>query len=312
VQRNLRAWLRSFLGTALPVFALLVLFELSARALGETTVLLNSLGLWMSAQEFLLSVAAFAFVNLPLVFAEVFWPGSKTKRNYLVAVKFWLMFLVVRYGWSKIAISLRASLGVVPLIAWKVEGNAGAPAHPIVIAIGIVVSLGLYDFLYYWFHRAQHHFAVLWRFHRVHHSIVNLNCLNSYHHVVEDVLRFPFVTIPLAFLLKVDVPQLVLLSAFVTTWGQYIHSDTRINLGRLGPVFADNAYHRVHHSNLEGHRNKNFAAFFPIWDQVFGTYQRYDRDSFPAVGLVDLPPPVTVRDYLFMPFRKLKGRGVVS
>jgi mRNA-degrading endonuclease RelE of RelBE toxin-antitoxin system len=33
------------------------------------------------------------------------------------------------------------------------------------------------------------------------------------------------------------------------TWGQYIHSDIRIHLDKLSLVFADNAYHRVHHQH---------------------------------------------------------------
>jgi len=303
---------RDFFRTTLPVLTLLLLFEIAARASRETTDLLNSLGLWVSAQESLSSIVAFAIVNLPLMLAERYWPGTNSKRNYPVGAKFWFVFLVITYGWSKIATLLMAKLGLVPVVLWNVQNDSGAVTHSFVIALGILVSIWAFDFFYYWFHRAQHHFEMLWRFHRIHHSIVHLNCLNSYHHVLEEMFRFPFITVPLAFLLKVDVPQLVLLSAFVATWGQYIHSDTRIHLGKLGPVFADNAYHRIHHSVLQHHFSKNFAAFFPVWDKIFGTHQERAREELPAVGLDDLPPSITVFDYLFMPFRKMQKRGGAS
>jgi len=306
-----KAWFPSLLRALLLVLVLLVSFELAARLSHKTTDLLNSLGLWVSVQELISSIVAFAFVILPLVLAERIWPGTNSKRNYLPGAKFWLAYLVVAYGWSKIAILLTAKLGFVPVLNWKIQDDSGGAVHLLVVALGILIPMWTFDFFYYWFHRAQHRFDVLWRFHRVHHSIVDLNCLNSYHHVLEEMFRFPFIAVPLALLLKVDVPQLVLLSAFVTTWGLYIHSDTRINFGALGWVFGDNVNHRMHHSIA--HFNKNFAAFFPIWDRLFGTYQRPERNTFPPVGLEKVAPPSGVVDYVFMPFRrKTESSSAVS
>ena len=296
----LNIWLRSFYGVTLPACALLLFFELAARVSRETPHLLNSLNLWPSARELLSSIVVFAIVNIPLMLAERLWPGTNSRRNYLDGAKFWLIFIVVTYCWSKIAILLSGMLQSAPLIAWKIQSDRGAA----VVALGILLPVFVFDLFYYWFHRAQHYFAGLWRFHRVHHSIVNLNCLNSYHHTSEEILRFPFIAIPLAFLLTVDVPQLVLLSAFVAVWGQYIHSDTRVHLGQLHSVFVDNAYHRIHHSTQGQHFNKNFAAFFSVWDKLFGTYQKPERGGLPAVGFAGVRPPRTVSDYLFMPFQQ--------
>lgn len=301
----LTIWLRPVYKVTFPVIALLVLFELSAQASRKAMVELSSLNLWLSVQELLSSVVAFALINIPLILAERIWPGTTSRRRYLEGAKFLLVFLVVTYCWSKAANLLIGELQLQPLFAWKIQNDSGGAAHTFVIALGTLISVWTFDFLYYWFHRAQHHFPMLWRFHRVHHSIVHLNCLNSYHHAFEEILRFPFITIPLAVLLKVDVPQLVLLSAFVVAWGQYIHSDTRVHLGKLSPVFADNAHHRIHHAVLDRHFNKNFAAFFPVWDRLFGTYEEPQQGcGLPAVGLADVPPPRTVSDYLFMPFRQ--------
>ena len=300
-----KAWFPSLLKATLLVFGLLLSFELAARLSHQTTDLLNSLGFWVNVQELLASIVAFAFVILPLVIAERVWPGTTSKRDYVAGAKYWLAYLVVAYGWSKITVLLIAKLGLVPVLAWKIQDDSGGAIHPIVVALGILVPMWTFDFFYYWFHRAQHRFGVLWRFHRVHHSIVHLNCLNSYHHVFEEMFRFPFIAVPLALLLKVDVPQLVLLSAFVSTWGLFIHSDTRINFGAFGWVFGDNVNHRMHHS-IE-HFNKNFAAFFPIWDRLFGTYQKPERDTLPPVGLENVPPPGSGLDYVFMPFRRAQS-----
>ena len=43
--------------------------------------------------------------------------------------------------------------------------------------------------------------------------------------------------------------------------------------------------HRIHHSRLAGDRDKNFAAYFPIWDVIFGTYRAPVNDQFPPSGV---------------------------
>ncbi len=54
--------------------------------------------------------------------------------------------------------------------------------------------------------------------------------------------------------------------------------------------------HRVHHSQLEEHWDKNFGNMFTWWDHIFGTYYRGDAVN-DSVGLVDNP---------------LAGRGVLE
>jgi sterol desaturase/sphingolipid hydroxylase (fatty acid hydroxylase superfamily) len=43
--------------------------------------------------------------------------------------------------------------------------------------------------------------------------------------------------------------------------------------------------HRIHHSVLPQHRDKNYAVWFPLWDVLFGTYYHPARDEFPPTGV---------------------------
>jgi sterol desaturase/sphingolipid hydroxylase (fatty acid hydroxylase superfamily) len=289
---GLRKWLA--------VACLLAAFELSAKFSGDAAAVLCLLGLPAWPRELLTSVAAFAAVTWPLLVAEHFYPATNSRREYARGAVYWLISLVAIYLSSKAAVFVIGAMGVHPWFQWRSTSASSALA----IAFGILLWSWAYDFFYYWFHRAQHRFPLLWRFHRVHHSIEHMNCLNSYHHVLELLLRLPLVTLPLAMLLRVDTPQLVLLSGLIAAWGYYIHSDTRIHLGAIGySLLADNRFHRVHHSTDPAHRDRNFAGFLPLWDVIFGTYQR-PGEEFPAVGLDDLSEPATVRDYLTIPFKR--------
>ncbi len=44
-------------------------------------------------------------------------------------------------------------------------------------------------------------------------------------------------------------------------------------------------WHRLHHSIEPQHADRNFAAFFPIFDIVFGTYSKPQSGEYPATGL---------------------------
>lgn len=301
---KMSAWPRSVVKAMFPLCALLLLFEVAARCSRKVMELLGSLSIWVGAQELLSVIVPFVIINIPLIFAERVWPGTNCRRAYLQGAKFWLVYIVVTYYWSKVATLISAKLQLTPLLVWNVGSDSDTVVAATVTGFAILASVFVFDGFYYWFHRTQHHFASLWRFHRVHHSITHLNCINSYHHPVEEMLRFPFIAIPLALLLKIDTPQLMLVSAFVAAWGQYIHSDTSVHLGRAHAFFADNAYHRIHHSDVQRHFHKNFAAFFSAWDKLFGTYQEPQRGGLPTVGLADIRPPRTVVDYLLMPFRQ--------
>lgn len=263
-----------------------------------------ALGLWQPASDFLIAVIAFLFAVMPLMVFEKIYPGTNAARGYLKGMGFWAISLLVTYAWSKIAILIIGSLDVSPLLVWKVPSESGFSIKSFIVGFGIVLSMWIFDFFYYWFHRAQHKFSVLWRFHRVHHSIQNLNCVACYHHPFEEIFRFPFVSLPLLFFVRIDVQSLVFVSAFAASWGYFIHSDSRVQFGAIGnTLLGDNYYHRVHHSLDVSHWNKNFAAFFPMWDRIFGTYCRPPRHYLPSVGLDNLSTPHTVSEYVMTPFR---------
>jgi sterol desaturase/sphingolipid hydroxylase (fatty acid hydroxylase superfamily) len=161
------------------------------------------------------------------------------------------------------------------------------------------------DVFYYWLHRAQHGVPVLWRFHRVHHSIEEMSAVSSYHHIAEETMQYFAVVIPIALFLKIDaeaVPWLV--TTLVGTHNYFIHSSMNVNIGPLRYIFADNHYHRIHHSLEPQHFNKNFGTATPWWDIVFGTAYFPKRGEWPKTGLSDVPEPRTVKDYITLPFRK--------
>jgi sterol desaturase/sphingolipid hydroxylase (fatty acid hydroxylase superfamily) len=191
-----------------------------------------------------------------------------------------------------------ALTGFAPLGFFDIYSLAGGLASGIVIAYA-------HDFFYYWVHRAQHHFPILWRFHAVHHSIRHMSAPGGYGHVTEELFRALITFLPIAYLFRVETALVVTVGLMLH--GAYIHSSTSIRFGRAAWLINDARCHRIHHSMEPEHRDKNFGSLTLIWDRLFGTAHFPRGNEWPEVGLEDQPHPATVSDFLFRPFRSVPG-----
>jgi sterol desaturase/sphingolipid hydroxylase (fatty acid hydroxylase superfamily) len=176
------------------------------------------------------------------------------------------------------------------------------PEYAAIIAV-IPMPFFIYDFFYYWFHRLQHK-KLLWPQHKLHHTDHHLNVTTAYRgHWLEDTLRAPLLLMPMGLAFVVTPFQAALVTLVFLHWTLFLHSNLRISMGPLTPIFTGPQYHRIHHSIEPHHQNKNFAAIFPVWDIIFGTYYRPKPSEFPDTGVVGEESNVTTREMLWGPFR---------
>lgn len=190
-------------------------------------------------------------------------------------------------------------LGVAPLFSLPAAfGWAGAAAMVLTMLAGAFVS----DFFFYWCHRAQH--AWLWRFHAVHHSVRDLNALTSYHHPSAIVVETAMIAAPVSLLFGESAAASGAMVVLLWVQVVFLHSPTRLHLGPLRMLFADNRFHRIHHSMEPRHFDKNFGAFTTLWDRLFGTAWYPAPGEWPAVGVAGVEPPASLRQWLLMPFRE--------
>lgn len=146
----------------------------------------------------------------------------------------------------------------------------------------------IYDFFYYWFHRAQHVVPVLWSQHKLHHSEVSVNVSsNLRHHWLESPLRVFLVAFPVGVLFNQKPVTIAWIVNIAMLWSFFIHMNIRLRLGPLTGVFAGPQVHRIHHSIERKHTDCNFAAYLPIFDIMFGTWVHPKPDTWPATGLHD-------------------------
>ena len=154
---------------------------------------------------------------------------------------------------------------------------------PMQILIAFVVS----DFLGYVSHYLRHRIEPLWFFHMTHHSQRHLNPFTTKRtHIVEHLFSKGLIRwIPLA-VMGSPIETWLIFYWVMAVWDYFVHSNLRISLGFLRWILVSPQYHRIHHSTLEKHHDKNFGDKLVIWDLVFGTAYM-NPSEYPATGVDD-------------------------
>jgi sterol desaturase/sphingolipid hydroxylase (fatty acid hydroxylase superfamily) len=183
-----------------------------------------------------------------------------------------------------------------------------APNNLLEKIFSILFYLLMVDFFYYWLHRWQHKISFLWEEHKFHHSDVSLNVTSARRvHWLEDTLVLIFIFIPMGILFNIEPEELALIGFIDILWLHFTHMNLRLELGVFSSVIVGPQHHRVHHSFAPEHIDKNFAAFFPIWDILFGTYCPAKKGEFPPTGLTDKSTYNNLWEANILPFKEWSG-----
>jgi len=149
-------------------------------------------------------------------------------------------------------------LGLAGVAVWVSSGPFPSLARheptPLAAAALVIASLFASDFLYYWYHRAQHRFQLLWAIHELHHADSELNVTTSY--------RTYWLEAPVQAIL-IATPTLVL-------------------FGDLGPGHALAFFVAAQFFLIFSHCN--FRLSLGPLSRLFGSYYAPARGEFPPTG----------------------------
>lgn len=199
-----------------------------------------------------------------------------------------------------IALFNTAVLGVVfgwvtVMVADWTEQHQYGLLHALGLAgpVRFVLALVLLDGWTYVWHRANHTFPLLWRFHRMHHSDrrMDVTTATRFHlgeHVGSSVLRLGLIP-----LLGFEVWNLVVYDTLVLAITQFHHAD--ISIGRwdrwLRWLIVTPYMHKVHHSNWRPETDSNYSTVLSVWDRLAGTFRMRSDPKTIVFGLEEFTAP---------------------
>ena len=147
-----------------------------------------------------------------------------------------------------------------------------------------IVALVLYDFCYYWVHRAGHEVNLFWASHVIHHSSEDFNLATA---LRQSATGFYFkwaFYLPLA-VLGIPTKVFVVVALIDLLYQYWVHTQLVGRMGFLERFLVTPSNHRVHHGQNDYCIDKNYGGIFSIWDQIFGTYADERDDERVVYGV---------------------------
>ena len=141
------------------------------------------------------------------------------------------------------------------------------------ILFQVFLAFFLSEFIWYWFHRAEHRWLIIWRVsgHGAHHSFKNLGAINygANHPLEYFVLLVPSAIVELLFGAGAAIGGAAIL---LVAQASIVHSNIPLNSGVIGWLLTTNRYHIHHHSMVIEESNTNYGCAVILWDRLFGTF----------------------------------------
>lgn len=170
------------------------------------------------------------------------------------------------------------ALATSSLLRWARPGFDDLEAVRLVASqplwVQFAVFLVIKDLTEWGVHNLLHRVPSLWAFHKVHHSIEELDWIGNFRfHWMEIVVYRALTYVPLA-VLGVDGRVILVIAVVTTLIGHLNHSNLRLAWGPLRYVLNSPRMHIWHHDrDLPADRSKgvNFGVALSVWDWLFGT-----------------------------------------
>jgi len=195
---------------------------------------------------------------------------------------------------------------------WVIDNNFGIinwlPEIP--LWLYVLVGILLMDFIgAYLVHYIEHKVKPLWMIHLVHHTDHKVDTTTANrHHPIESLIRYVF-TLAGVFIIGAPIGIVMLYQSMSLVATQFTHANIKL------PKKVDNALsyflvspdmHKIHHHNLLPYTDSNYGNIFSIWDRLFGTFMKLDKDKI-VYGVDVFPDEVknsNLIDLLKQPFQE--------
>ncbi len=203
-----------------------------------------------------------------------------------------------------------------PLIVLPLSALAAANAFweaPQTMAMTMAVALVpvhiiLLDLWIYFWHRANHEWPFLWRFHKTHHMDEALDTTTALRFHFGEVLLSAAARAPVIMILAIPLSTIILFESLLLAFTLFHHSNWRLRARVdiwLARIIITPELHRIHHHPKTADTNSNYGTLFSFWDRLFQTRIHYSVDEDHAIGAQD-ERDVALLSLLRLPFRRQK------
>lgn len=229
----------------------------------------------------------FLIISLLFLIAERLMP-QRTRQGLL---RRGIFTDLLHWAFNGYAFYLGYSVVVGAVFAWFTNTVRGAglggvfEIHPVsawALPLQFAVLFIVQDFLMWCTHNLLHRVPLLWKIHRVHHSVTTMDWFGNMRYHWGEIVVYNLVMFFPLMLLGADASLFVYIVPFNTFIGHFNHANINVDIGPLKYVFNSPRMHIWHHDrDGAASHNKNFAIGLSAWDWIFGTAYLPDEHADP-------------------------------
>lgn len=250
-------------------------------------------------------VIVFSVLFISLLVAEVFFPF---RTRVLPRKQRWpgnLLLILI----DSLLLKLILPAGLFIVSAWASEHKIGFFNYfELQGSLAFIFSFIFLDMMIYFQHVYSHKWNILWRFHGVHHSDLDLDVTSGLRFHPGEIFFSLIFKISLILFLGIDKNVILIFEIVLNSMSMFSHSNIKLPVSfekYLRYIFVTPQMHIIHHSVQEDESNTNFSFNFSFWDVLFNTYS----DKFKSDGVIgytkfNKSEDQTITHLLSQPFRE--------
>ena len=173
----------------------------------------------------------------------------------------------------------------------------------------IVLIILFMDLMLYIWHLLNHIMPLLWRFHRVHHSDLNMDVSTASRFHIGELSMSAVIKTGLIYFIGADILSILIFESLLVFAAQFQHSSLRVPTGLeniFWILFVPPSMHRIHHSVKINVRDTNYGTILSLWDRMFGTLLTDVSQEGIVIGLGPYRDIIKLKIHhlLIMPFTR--------
>jgi len=225
----------------------------------------------------------------------------------------WLRELAINVAFSAMAFGVSALLvrpALLRAMGWSERRDLGlvyfVQLPPMVRSFLVFLLL---DLTFYYWHRINHQWPVLWRFHNVHHCDPDLGVATSFRFHSGEVALSTIFRVLQVIAIGASLPAYAVYEAAFQLNTLFHHSNVRLPIRverRLNRFLVTPRMHGIHHSQVRDETMSNYSVVLPWWDWLHRTLRLNVPQSRIVIGVPGYAAPEDnhLWSLLTMPFRE--------
>ncbi len=256
-----------------------------------------------------------------------------THGTPILVIVFIILFIVesklqlrkrVQNRWKRIVINFVVSIPsfallrflFIPLIVWIAYENEQWQFgfNYIYVApkwLKAVIAFLLLDYSNYLWHIVMHKMPLMWRFHLVHHTDLDLDITTAFRFHFGELIGSVFFRGAAVILIGISPFMVLIYEIAFEASNQFQHSNMNIPFRLekvMNKILVTPRMHGIHHSIKKRETDSNFSIIFSFWDRMHNTIRLniHQKDIITGVPVYPDEQELTVGNLLKLPFTKIR------